>query len=324
MAPCDAASHQLAHQLQQEELEQQQGGDGAAARAAAEQLDARMAAELAAQEWGDDAGGGGGGGDGSSDGEAALEEAHHQQQLEELYFEQLRARYGYSTQARPGCCRLCGQEGHWVRDCPRNPDKQEAARRVVNPQPQLIAAAQQRAAFTPLPAPSNGGSASGSLVQLLAACLERQQLPGSVCYQAGLCGAVQHFGATLFSSGWGCGYNNMQALASHLLAARPVRGQAGVQRRRASAAEDASWRWSDACFCECGSSIGVLCCALLLLQETRGVLFGGAGYVPDIAALQAWLGGGGGTAAARQAPLHATGCQLLALGMHFHPLDVTC
>ena len=191
-----------------------------------------MAAELAAQEWGDDADGGGGGGDGSSDGEAALEEAHHQQQLEELYFEQLRARYGYSTQARPGCCRLCGQEGHWVRDCPRNPDKQEAARRVVNPQPQLIAAAQQRAAFTPLPAPSNGGSASGSLVQLLAACLERQHLPASVCYQAGLCGAVQHFGATLFSSGWGCGYNNMQALASHLLAARPVRGQAGVQRRR--------------------------------------------------------------------------------------------
>jgi hypothetical protein len=223
MAPGDAASHQLAHQLQQEELEQQQGGGSAAARASAEALDARMAAELAAQEWGDDTGGCGG--------EAALEEAHHQQQLEELYFEQLRARYGYSTQARPGCCRLCGREGHWVRDCPRNPDKQEAARRVFNPQAQLIAASQQRAAFTPLPAPSNGGGGgdSSSLVQLLAACLERQQLPASVCYQAGLCGAVQHFGATLFSSGWGCGYNNMQALASHLLAARPVRGQAGVQ-----------------------------------------------------------------------------------------------
>ena len=117
-----------------------------------------------------------------------------------------------------------------MRDCPRNPDKQEAARRVVNPQPQLIAASQKRAAFTPLPAPAGGGgggessssSGGGNLVQLLAGCLERQQLPASQCYQAGLCGAVQHFGSTLFSSGWGCGYNNIQALASHLLAVRPV------------------------------------------------------------------------------------------------------
>ena len=31
--------------------------------------------------------------------------------------------------------------------------------------------------------------------------------------------------------------------------------------------------------------------AVLPLQEAREVLFGGAGWVPDIPALQAWLGG---------------------------------
>lgn len=28
-----------------------------------------------------------------------------------------RAKYGFEAGPRPGCCRICGQEGHWARDC---------------------------------------------------------------------------------------------------------------------------------------------------------------------------------------------------------------
>lgn len=75
---------------------------------------------------------------------------------------------------------------------------QEARQRVLpDPQPPLIAAAQQRARPTAVP----GGPAG--MLQALAACLEAQQLPKQQEYRAALCGPVQHFGSTLFSSGWG-------------------------------------------------------------------------------------------------------------------------
>ena len=122
----EAASHRLAHELEQAEGRGSAPGEiSAAAKAAAEELDAQAAVALAAAEWGDDDGGfedthGGDGGGGDSDSQ------HHEQQLEALYFEQLQSRYGFAPLQRPGCCRLCGGEGHWVRDCPRNPDRQEA------------------------------------------------------------------------------------------------------------------------------------------------------------------------------------------------------
>ncbi|EFN52056.1 hypothetical protein CHLNCDRAFT_139275 [Chlorella variabilis] len=73
----------------------------------------------------------------------------HILQLEELYLDEL--------------------EGHWAVDCPQNPDKQEAERRVLDPPlPQRITATQQRATPTDM-------SGGGGLVQLLAACLEQQQ-----------------------------------------------------------------------------------------------------------------------------------------------------
>lgn len=72
---------------------------------------------------------------------------------------------------------------------------QEAQRRVVDPEPALIAAAQQPARPTPMPG-------DAPLLRLLAACLEAQALPAACEYRAALCGPVQHFGATLYSSGW--------------------------------------------------------------------------------------------------------------------------
>ncbi|KAI3426091.1 hypothetical protein D9Q98_008059 [Chlorella vulgaris] len=201
----EAASHALAHSLELEE-QQQLAAAGCAADRAAEALDGAAAAALAAAEWDEDA-------MAAEDAIAAADAAH----LEELYFEQLRSRYGFAEQpVREGCCRLCGQQGHWASDCERNPDKQAAAARVLpTPLPRSIMASQQRAHSTQL---RNGAS----LEQLLAACLEQQQLPASVSYQARLCGTVQHFGASHYSAGWGCGWNNIQMLASHLLEARPA------------------------------------------------------------------------------------------------------
>ena len=98
LAPQDAASHALAHELEDQDLAAAAaGGSGndvndaqvAAAlvaedRAAAEARDAAAAAQLAAAEWGD---GGGGGGWGSGD--EGAEDAAHRAQLEDLYFQQL-------------------------------------------------------------------------------------------------------------------------------------------------------------------------------------------------------------------------------------------
>lgn len=77
---------------------------------------------------------------------------------------------------------------------------------MVEPMPPLIAATQRCASPTSLP----GGA---SLVRQLAGCLEAAAAaaPASAEYRAALCGEVAHFASTLYSSGWGCGYNNMQA-----------------------------------------------------------------------------------------------------------------
>lgn len=102
-----------------------------------------------------------------------------------------------------------------ARECPNNPEAQAAAARVLDPPtPAAIIASQQRTHPTAL---------AGSLVQLLAGCLEAApRSSGPASYSAVLCGPVQHYSASLYSAGWGCGYNNMQMMASHLLAARPV------------------------------------------------------------------------------------------------------
>lgn len=204
VAPEEFASHQLAHKLEEEELAA--ADSAAASRALTEELDAQGAAQAAAEEWGD-------GGGGSDD-----EDALHTAQLEELYFEQLKARYGFAVPQRSGCCRLCGRDGHWAADCEQNPDRKAAAQRVLDPPlPPRIVATQQQGEATRM-------RGTAGLVQLLAAALEGQQAPPSQEYAAALCGDVQHFGASHFTSGWGCGWNNMQMLASHLLATRAVRG----------------------------------------------------------------------------------------------------
>eukprot|EP00887_Chlorella_sp_A99_P007524 scaffold2.g7524.t1 len=193
----DAESHLLAHELQSEDVV---AADAAAVAAAADQEDAA--------------------------------------QLEAQAFEELRARYGFSeAPSRPGACRLCGEEGHWVRECPRNPDVAVAkARVIVAPTPAKVAASQQ-----PTEAPP-----AGDLVGALVNALGAQALPPACKgFEAAVCApGVVHYGASPFDAGWGCGYRNIQMQAAHLMHLWP---------------------------------------------EARERLFGGAGFVPDIPALQAWM-----------------------------------
>lgn len=96
VAADDAASHALAHELEEQDLAAAAvRDDGALAasdaqmaaalaaedQAAAEARDAEAAAQLAAAEWGADGGGG------SED--EGVEDTVHRAQLEELYFEEL-------------------------------------------------------------------------------------------------------------------------------------------------------------------------------------------------------------------------------------------
>ncbi|KAK9058277.1 hypothetical protein SSX86_023117 [Deinandra increscens subsp. villosa] len=84
------------------------------------------------------------------------------------------------------------------------------------------------------------------LMTLLKSCLESEPGKSNSTSITILSGYVDHFQSLKFEDvGWGCGWRNIQMLASHLL----------VQRR----------------------------------EEAREVLFGGAGFVPDIPSLQRWL-----------------------------------
>lgn len=101
LPPGELDSHLLAHQLEQEDLRQLEAQGPSTGAAVAEAADEEAAAALAAAEWG----GNGNGSDGDSEA--------HQAQLEELYFQELRARYGWTAPPRLGECRLCGSPGHW-------------------------------------------------------------------------------------------------------------------------------------------------------------------------------------------------------------------
>lgn len=184
-----------------------------------------------------------------------------------------------------------------ARECPNNPEAQAAAARVLDPPtPAAIIASQQRAHPTAL---------AGSLVQLLAGCLEAApRSSGPASYSAVLCGPVQHYSASLYSAGWGCGYNNMQMMAAHLLAARPVGPCRTRELQRLPAMQGCCSRPGSAqqahrLLAAAASGLSHLIAARpglpACLQEAREVLFGGAGWVPDIPALQAWLGGQGGS-----------------------------
>ena len=119
--------------------------------------------------------------------------------LERLAFEELRARYGWAERPnRPGFCRVCGEPGHWVRECQKNPEVQAAKQRII-PDPltaEKVLAAQQAVARPPSP--------PGGLIARLAAVLSQQSIPANTQYRALLCAPhVRHFGAGAMDAGWG-------------------------------------------------------------------------------------------------------------------------
>ncbi|CAL8463782.1 g3316 [Coccomyxa elongata] len=118
------------------------------------------------------------------------------------------------TDKGPGKCRRCGKEGHWDEECPHNPHRAEALSRVVNPPTFANICAMQR--------PASFLQVKTGLIPLLKQALCSQG--GS--FRAALSGPVHHFHAASQDSGWGCGWNNIQMLASHLLLCNKELGQA--------------------------------------------------------------------------------------------------
>jgi hypothetical protein len=135
---------------------------------------------------------------------------------DDLYYEELRATYGFTARKRStGRCFICGQAGHWVPECPHNPDNIVAQTRIIpEPTGTTVAAAQlpdpqfQKPPFDP-----------AEMLRLLGQCTQKQNVPKEVskCTTL-LSGTVVHFGGQRIDSGWGCGYRNIQMLAAHLIA----------------------------------------------------------------------------------------------------------
>lgn len=164
----------------------------------------------------------------------------------DLYFEELRAKYGFVPKQRPGSCFTCGQAGHWTPDCPKNPTNVVAKARIISkPSAEAVAAAQR-----PDPQYQRPACDPATLLRLLGEGAVKQRLPRefSRCTTI-LSGPVVHFGGQRADAGWGCGYRNIQMQASHFLAAAQTSGQSALVSS----------------------------------------LFGGAGVVPDVPSLQAWI-----------------------------------
>jgi Peptidase family C78/Ubiquitin-Binding Zinc Finger len=154
----------------------------------------------------------------TAEGEAGDDGTGNDNELERLYFEELRARYGFQNPSRPGRCFICGEASHWVRECPRNPDNMAAQQRIVaSVHPASIIACSQRDGH------DGGLAAVPSLIELLAECLRAQpRPPGGKQYAAFLSGPVAHYGSVRYDAGWGCGYRNAQVQAGHILMTRAV------------------------------------------------------------------------------------------------------
>jgi zinc finger-containing ubiquitin peptidase 1 len=192
----------------------------------------------------------------------------HQDQLQELHFQNHRARHGFfgygsnsdpftttatpsSSSFRPGSCHLCGKPGHWARECRHTHDNKSAKERVIKPPiASSIVAAQQRD-----PSSSSSCCSSFQLINRLAECITNE-LPSQptksqpkqqqfITQQSLLCASpgLVHFASTAYDQGFGCGWRNLQVQVSHLLSTYP--------------------------------------------QSSS--LCGGVGWVPDISSLQAWL-----------------------------------
>jgi len=135
---------------------------------------------------------------------------------DDIYYEKLRATYSFAIRGGgTGTCYICGEAGHWVRDCPKNPDYIVAQARVL-PQPTAAAVA---AVQLPDPQFQRPPFDPEAMLRLLGQCTTKQSLPKEFykCTTL-LCGTVVHFGGQRIDSGWGCGYRNIQMIAAYLLA----------------------------------------------------------------------------------------------------------
>ena len=135
---------------------------------------------------------------------------------DDIYYEKLRASYSLAIRGGgTGTCYICGEAGHWVRDCPKNHDYIVAQARVL-PQPTAAAVA---AVQLPDPQFQRPPFDPEAMLRLLGECTTKQYLSKeyTTCTTL-LCGTVVHFGGQRIDSGWGCGYRNIQMMAAYLLA----------------------------------------------------------------------------------------------------------
>ncbi|GAX82300.1 hypothetical protein CEUSTIGMA_g9729.t1 [Chlamydomonas eustigma] len=238
-------------------------------------------------------------------------------------FEALQIKYGFSDK-RPGNCFTCGKPCHWSSDCPHNPrsvfhQQQRVAAgypgnggsssiygssvnrssyqlrsglshaelshlqrrepqwtllpvavdsRLSNPQPLLPTGS---AVIVNRPEVPVTDSPLG-LIGSIAGVLRNQPGASSSNYTAYLSGPVQHLSGQYNDRGWGCGWRNIQMISSHLL----------VHCRRSSGRPHEDGRGGRGSLPQEEISSN----DKLTIQRA---LFGGAGFVPDIASLQAWL-----------------------------------
>ncbi|KAK9805023.1 hypothetical protein WJX73_003581 [Symbiochloris irregularis] len=118
---------------------------------------------------------------------------------------------GQDGARQAGACFQCGQQGHFKRDCPQNPNAKPADRpQPISAEASVIASCQV--------ADPQWQRPGDDVMPLLHACLQAQgeRLPG-IQYQAFLAGGLQHICTQPQDAGWGCGWRNIQMLTSHLL-----------------------------------------------------------------------------------------------------------
>lgn len=128
---------------------------------------------------------------------------------EEEDFLQLQQRYGFIPAPRQGRCFTCGKEGHWSGDneCP----SKSRPHSLSTVSPRVLIASQQRDRQY-----QRVIDECRPLIPLLAKTLSEQKACGKG-YEAYLCGPVCLLAGESHDRGWGCGYRNIQMLASHLL-----------------------------------------------------------------------------------------------------------
>lgn len=190
---------------------------------------------------------------------------------------------------RAGKCLLCGEDGHYKTECPRNPQRIAAVPRLPT-DPAALAAAQRR---------EGAASVAVDVVPLLRDALLAQSRPHTVSY---LCGersaAALALAAVLGSTPKHspCQHRLPDAspfpnpCCTHFLCFSTQNSTTKTQTKTAYAAHAARSLALDSGW-GCGyRNLQMQAAALLAAArpEARAALFGGCGYVPDIRERALW------------------------------------